>query len=512
MDRARRSASPARPRPPRSLASVTIADAGRPVRIAARWRSAGRPRRSLVCEVADRRRVGIRRVRRARERGRRAVDLAGPEVVYATSTGSTVTRKATWTATPILDPGRPPPHRERRRGRSRRSRDATYSGGFAATGGAVVLRAIGGAPIDALGWGDATNAFVEGSAAPAPPAGSSIERLPGGPSGQPTDTNDNALDWFVLASPSPQNLAAPPAPTPAPAPTPSRRPRRRPPSPTPSTPTPTPSTPTPTPSPPPTADPHADGDADTDPSHPRRRPRQTPCPTPTPARRPRRRRRPTARAGSRAEPTPVPSPSRPRPRPVADRRPSIADVRALPDGATATIEGVLTTDLGALECGRTGFVQDATGGIALYLDAALAGGPLAAGTGPRHRDARRPLRPADPPGRRCESSSSAGRGPARRRRPCDRRRRRGARRFAASRRGVVGAPSALTDGLAVTIDDGIGPVRVVVGAGALGAARPRAAIGRRRDRAARPARQLGHGPDGYRVHATRPGIRGRHAA
>ena len=44
----------------------------------------------------------------------------------------------------------------------------------------------------------------------------------------------------------------------------------------------------------------------------------------------------------------------------------------MPDGASVTVAGVLTTDLGALEAGRTAFIQDASGGIALYLDAAVA--------------------------------------------------------------------------------------------------------------------------------------------
>ena len=35
------------------------------------------------------------------------------------------------------------------------------------------------------------------------------------------------------------------------------------------------------------------------------------------------------------------------------------------------VEGTLTTALGSLESGRTGFVQDATAGIAVYLDAEL---------------------------------------------------------------------------------------------------------------------------------------------
>jgi len=117
-----------------------------------------------------------------------AVDLTGLEVVYATSTGSTVTRKASWTAATILEPGR---HLliANSSGVFAPVADAKYSGGFAATGGAIVLRPIGGTPIDAVGWGDATNAFVEGSVASAPAAGSSIERLPGGPLGNGTDTN-----------------------------------------------------------------------------------------------------------------------------------------------------------------------------------------------------------------------------------------------------------------------------------------------------------------------------------
>src|SRR6185369_15905588 len=179
-----------------------------------------------------------------------AVDLTGLEVVYATSTGSTVTRKASWTTASILEPGR---HLliANSAGVFAPIADATYSGGFAATGGAIVLRPIGGTPIDAVGWGDATNAFVEGSGASAPPAGSSIERLPGGELGNGTDTNENSLDFAVRASPTPQNLAASPTP-PSPTPTPTATATASP-TPTP-TPSPTPSsTPSATPAPSPTA-------------------------------------------------------------------------------------------------------------------------------------------------------------------------------------------------------------------------------------------------------------------
>ncbi len=128
------------------------------------------------------------------------VDLGGLEVAYATSSGSTVTRKATWVATAIVQPGGSVLIANAA-GAFAAAADVTYSGGFAATGGAIVLRIVGGAPIDAVGWGDATNGFVEGQAAAAPPAGSSIERLPGGTAGNRVDTNDNAADLMINPAP-----------------------------------------------------------------------------------------------------------------------------------------------------------------------------------------------------------------------------------------------------------------------------------------------------------------------
>ena len=187
--------------------------------------------------------------------------------------------------------------------------DATYSGGLAATGGAIVLRRVGGEVVDAVGWGDATNAFVEGGAAPAPPAGSSIERRPGGPDGNITDTNDNAADWVVRAQPVPQPLAAAPGPGPTPTPTPTpapsaRRPRpsrdpdrRRPTPPRPRRPRPRPRR----------RPPHAHAHALADPDPDARRPRPRPTPTPD-ARRP----TPIAHAHAHADPdTRRPAPGRP---------------------------------------------------------------------------------------------------------------------------------------------------------------------------------------------------------
>jgi hypothetical protein len=183
--------------------------------------------------------------------GAEPADLAGMELAYITSSGSSVTRKATWSLLTLLATGQ---HLlvANALGAYAATADATYSGGLAATGGSLVLRPIGGTPVDAVGWGDAANAFVEGAAATAPPAGQSIERRPGGSSGNVTDTNQNAADWAVLPEPIPQDRAAapvpgssaPPSPFPSPLPSPEQSP-----SPV-ASPTPTP---TPSPDPTPTA-------------------------------------------------------------------------------------------------------------------------------------------------------------------------------------------------------------------------------------------------------------------
>src|SRR6478752_6384398 len=344
--------------------------------------------------------------------GPNPVDLMGLEVVYATSTGSTITRKATWAASAILDPGR---HLliANAAGIHASFADATYASGFAATGGAVVLRPVGGNPIDAVAWGDATNAFVEGTAASAPPAGSSLERLPGGSAGNGTDTNVNAAD-FVVGPPSPQNLAAAatpgggsPSPTPVPTPVPMAVP----------TPVPTP-LPTPVPTPVP-----------------------TPLPTPVP--------------------TPVPTP------PTI----TIADARLQPDGATVTVSGVLTTDLGGIDSGRVGFVQDATGGIAVRLAAArvqpVPAGMIVTVTGSlgayfslRVLNAEDAVPEVDEPGPLPDPLGATTGGAD--------------ETLEGVRLAVAGvvteAPSTLSDGLGITIDDGTGPLRIVASAPALAGA------------------------------------------
>jgi uncharacterized protein YdeI (BOF family) len=362
------------------------------------------------------------------------VDLIGLELIYATSSGSTVTRKASWSTSLVLAPGR----RTlvvNSAGSYVGLGDATYTGGFAATGGAVALRVIGGSVVDAIAWGDATNAFVEGTAAPAPPASSSLERRPGGSAGNGTDTNDNLADWLVSDAPGPQNFASPEVPGSTPTPT--------------VEPTPT-TSPTPEPTPEPTAAPTAT---------PSPTPEPTPAPTATPSPTPEPTPAPTATPSPTPEPTPAPT-ATPVPTPTAM---SIAEARAMTDGATVTVAGVLTTDLGSLESGHGGFLEDASGGIAIYLDAAVTTG-LPIGTAITvhgsmdDRFAQRTLRAGladvviggsgalpDALGSSTGGAAEALEG----------------RRLRISGP-ITAGPDALADGSAVTVDDGSGALRVIV--------------------------------------------------
>ena len=81
--------------------------------------------------------------------------------------------------------------------------DQAFTSGLASAGGGVALRNTDGAVIDSVGYGTATNAFVEGAAAAAPPVtaspGSSLVRLPDG-----HDTDNNAADFTVSATVTPK--------------------------------------------------------------------------------------------------------------------------------------------------------------------------------------------------------------------------------------------------------------------------------------------------------------------
>jgi hypothetical protein len=79
--------------------------------------------------------------------------------------------------------------------------DKSFSAGLASAAGGVAIKDADGNIVDSVGWGDATNAFVEGTTAPAPPVapapGKSDARHPNG-----HDTNVNSTD-FTVGDPTP---------------------------------------------------------------------------------------------------------------------------------------------------------------------------------------------------------------------------------------------------------------------------------------------------------------------
>ena len=143
-------------------------------------------------------------------------DLGGLELVYVTASGSTVTRKATWTSR-VMSLLAVTCWWRTARACSRRSRTTCTAAGWRQP--AARLR---------CGWsagrsstrsaGECHEQVRGGTVAPAPPAGQSLERLPGGSSGNRRDTNDNLTDTWVQPLPVPQSLASPAVPRPTPSP------------------------------------------------------------------------------------------------------------------------------------------------------------------------------------------------------------------------------------------------------------------------------------------------------
>lgn len=78
----------------------------------------------------------------------------------------------------------------------------SFAASLAATAGGIGIRDASGALLDSVGYGTATNAFVEGSAVTAPPTtdapGTSAARKPNG-----VDTNVNSAD-FAASAPTPK--------------------------------------------------------------------------------------------------------------------------------------------------------------------------------------------------------------------------------------------------------------------------------------------------------------------
>jgi len=342
-----------------------------------------------------------------------ALPLDGLELIYVTASGATVTRKATWGAGTSIGPGA---HVlvANEAGVFAGVADATYAGGLAAAGGSLALRTIGGpTAIDAVGWGTAASAWLETTPAPAPAAGSSLERLPGGELGSGQDTDHNLVDFVVRPAPDPQNSGSPPVPSATPMPSSTES-----------------ATPAPTDTPMPT-----DTPAPTD----------TPMPTDTPA--------PTA--ADTPPPTPTASPTS-TPAPI-----TVAEARARPDGSLVAVAGVAITSSDFSEGG--GYVTDSTAGIAVLVDGATfsRGATLLISGAVDDRYAQRTIR-VDAAGLTTLGAgtepepSSAATGSVGE--PVE-------GQLVILSGIVQGAPVVLTAGDAFEIDDGSGPVRILVGPG-----------------------------------------------
>ena len=277
-----------------------------------------------------------------------ATDLGGCELVYVTASGATVTRKSAFDSPLVLAPGA---HLlvANSAGAYAALADATYSGGLAADGGSLALRHVGGAVIDALSWGTAGNAYVEGAVAPAPPARSSLERRPGGAAGNWVDTNDNASDWVIQSNPVPQSLASTPVPGPA--------------SPPPAD-TPTPISPVPPSgtSEPPSSEPTIETSAEptTEPSLvPSAEPTVDSSAGPT--------------LGPTFEPTAEPTPAPPEPTAPAVDLESVAAARAQVAGSLVHLAGVVTVAPGLVGADNLFAIADSSGGIFIRVAAPLDG-------------------------------------------------------------------------------------------------------------------------------------------
>lgn len=344
-----------------------------------------------------------------------ALPLEGLELVYVTATGATVTRKASWAAGAPEVPSNHHVLIANAAGIYAGIADALYSTGLAATGGSLALRIQGAmTAVDAVGWGSAVNPWMEGSAAPAPPVGASLERLPGAAAGSTQDTDDNLADFALRAVADPQNSTAAPTPGATASPTPASTPSAS-------------ATQTPDPVPSPTP-----GNAP---------PSPTPPITGTPA--------PTAAV------TPSPSPTvAPTPAPI-----SISAARVLPDGSTVMISGIALTESGFSEGG--GYLDDGSAGIAVLMgDGAFHRGSQLTISGTLDdRYAQRTLRssatglavgsPGLEPAPLVVATGAVGE-------PTE-------GRLVSVGGQIQGASSALSGGLAFDLDDGSGAVRIFVG-------------------------------------------------
>jgi Lamin Tail Domain len=130
-----------------------------------------------------------------------AVNLVGSKLVYRSATNSTPSDTSTISTLSLTIAG----------GGYLLIADSGYTGsvaadikpfaggGMADTGGGVGLRDSAGTLVDSMGWGSASNPFVETATATNGAHGQSMARTPNG-----TDTNNNMNDFKVATTPTPR--------------------------------------------------------------------------------------------------------------------------------------------------------------------------------------------------------------------------------------------------------------------------------------------------------------------
>ena len=93
--------------------------------------------------------------------------------------------------------------------------DAQYTTSLFEIKGGLALRNADGQTVDTLVWGEGPADYLTGSPATAPEGGASLERLPGGDRGNGFQSGDNASDFAINSTPSPQNSGDPATPLPS---------------------------------------------------------------------------------------------------------------------------------------------------------------------------------------------------------------------------------------------------------------------------------------------------------
>lgn len=139
------------------------------------------------------------------------IDLNGYRVVYRSSSGTNDVQVTTWTTSTIIPAGGYYliGHTPAYNGPTPADRAFDASVAFSGTSGGIAIRngaANTGTIVDSVGFGGATNIFVEGATTTAPAASSSKARKTNGCQ----DTDNNSNDFELLTTAAPRNSATTP--------------------------------------------------------------------------------------------------------------------------------------------------------------------------------------------------------------------------------------------------------------------------------------------------------------